>query len=347
MNPIAKKLLYSSLGGAAPGALIGAAVSDEDNRLRNALIGAGLGGTAGAGIYSAKRLGDVRELNKALENELLAVTPRPTTLDDLSDLHGKVITRTDNVDYAEAPLRMGNTEPSSAEAPGYRLVDEMFEFEIPLRKDLPFTDTSYLYPNNAVERGNINIQFNPNNGRTHFYVSDSSGRKDIAGRGIREGLEFSLPGDSRNLANSIKQEALDAFMERVSRERKNLGWDIDKSKDKRVDLFYDRYKNETDLLSEADAKAIFSGGDGLTTRKIVDFSPSLNPGRKATFFSDGASPDFSGRVVHFPSSAEGPHRLEKDSPAYYARLEKRSSLKLRGKARLKQALLNHAAANRR
>jgi hypothetical protein len=340
MNPIAKKLLYSSLGGAAPGALIGAAVSDEDNRLRNALIGAGLGGTAGAGIYSAKRLGDVRELNKALDASKgeLESTIKHTTLDDLDDLQGQVVTRDRIYGHDSVPLRKGGGDPRKYKHTGnteYRLVDEAGKEARHYSGEMPFTDSASLFARKKGTKGNINIQYNPNTGRTHFYVSDSLGREDRVGTLIREGLEFNLPGDSRRLANSIDQETLDSFMERISRERELA--DIRDIQGVLHDDFKDLYRNQKDLLGSEEAKSLFSGGRGLTTRKIVDLSPTLNQGRKATFFSDGASPDFSGPVTFWAS----------DRDPLVLRLEKRSSLKLRGKARLKQALIKAARARSR
>lgn len=60
-----KKLLYTTLGGAGVGGLGGALVGDEEDRLRNILLGAGLGG---AGTFAGGALGIrlSKMLNRAL-----------------------------------------------------------------------------------------------------------------------------------------------------------------------------------------------------------------------------------------------------------------------------------------
>lgn len=48
----------ATLGGAATGALLGAAVSDDDDRVEGAIIGAAVGGVAGSLIGRANTQGD-------------------------------------------------------------------------------------------------------------------------------------------------------------------------------------------------------------------------------------------------------------------------------------------------
>lgn len=332
MNPIAKKLLYSTLGGAAPGALVGAAVSEEDNRLRNALIGAGLGGAAGAGIYSAKRLGDVKDLNKVYD-DLLSDRPVASTMDDLKDFRAGLMTR----GFANGHIKVtlsgpeakrnsvfgGNPNPNST----YKLVDASSGRILKGHRDLPFTETYVLRAKNPGQKGNVFYQYDPDSKRTFFYVGDATGRRDHAGTLITESLDFSVPGEASELAKNLDKDFLDKLMASYSTEN---------------------FRESPRMTSEQIEK-LFGGAPGSSqnVRQTVDLNPKFNEGSRGSFFQDFSMPSYDVGYIYSKAITDNSNTVDPASLIELkGRLEKRSSLKLRGKSRLRQALINAASASR-
>lgn len=346
MNPIAKKLLYSTLGGAAPGALVGAAVSEEDNRLRNALIGAGLGGAAGAGIYSAKRLGDVNDLNKVYD-DLLSERPVASTMDALEDLRMNFLNSSKGVEtrYLVGNISNGLLDEDILNS-SYKLVDPSTGADINLSKRLlPFTEADSVIPRLRSQKGNIHSQYDPGSKRTYFSINDAHpGYSGEIEPGRITGLQFSIPGEASGLFKQLNTDRLDEVMKSLDAEA-----DLKNLSNLRLTPTMRAVNPVLDKRPRSLIDYILTGNsEGIKpSRKTLNLSPKFNEGTRGTFFQDPSMPYFDEVPVVLSEHSSDLFTPFDVGPKVLGRLEKRSSLKLRGKSRLRQALINAASASRR